>query len=92
MLIHSTFLSCLSPSPSQCGLATMLCEQHQDHLMDNWPMPGTDDDKKHAFFKQARRGRCTPLCDTNRSWTRRGCMLWQNNGNAGHTPANLLCK
>lgn len=36
------------------GLATMLCEQHQAHLMDGWPMPGTDDDKKHAFFKQAR--------------------------------------
>ncbi|CAM9236981.1 unnamed protein product [Ectocarpus sp. 6 AP-2014] len=36
----------------ECGLATMLCEQHQAHLMDGWPMPGTDDDKKHAFFKQ----------------------------------------
>lgn len=32
----------------------MLCEQHQAHLMDGWPMPGTDDDNKHAFFKQAR--------------------------------------
>lgn len=27
----------------------MLCEQHQDHLMDNWPMPGTDDDKNTPF-------------------------------------------
>lgn len=35
----------------------MLCEQHQAHLMDGWPMPGTDDDKKHAFFKQARLAR-----------------------------------
>lgn len=31
----------------------MLCEKHQAHLMNRWPMPGTDDDKKHAFFKQA---------------------------------------
>lgn len=37
----------------QVGLATMLCELHQTHLLDGWPMPGTDDDKKHAFFKQA---------------------------------------
>lgn len=36
----------------QVGLATMLCEQHQAHLMAGWPMPGTDDDKKHTFFKQ----------------------------------------
>eukprot|EP00903_Cladosiphon_okamuranus_P009881 g9386.t1 len=39
-------------SDEEVGLATMLCEQHQAHLLDGWPMPGTDDDKKHAFFKQ----------------------------------------
>eukprot|EP00752_Nemacystus_decipiens_P014974 g13332.t1 len=39
-------------SDEEVGLATMLCEQHQAHLMGGWPMPGTDDDKKHAFFKQ----------------------------------------
>ena len=31
----------------------MLCELQQAHLMEGWPKPGTDDDKKHAFFKQA---------------------------------------
>lgn len=33
---------------------TMLCEQNQVHLMDGWPMPGTDDSEKHKFFTQAR--------------------------------------
>ena len=38
----------------QVGLVTMLCEQNQVHLMGGWPMPGTDDNEKHRFFKQAR--------------------------------------
>ena len=33
----------------------MLCEENQVHLMDGWPLPGTDDEDKHRFFRQARR-------------------------------------
>ena len=33
---------------------TMLCEHNQAHLMDGWPMPGTDDSEKHRFFTQVR--------------------------------------
>ncbi|CAN0024498.1 unnamed protein product [Pylaiella littoralis] len=47
-------LPSLSLLQEQMELATMLCEHDQAHLMDGWPMPGTDDDEKHAFFKQVK--------------------------------------
>ncbi|WJX33953.1 UTP-monosaccharide-1-phosphate uridylyltransferase [Trifolium repens] len=39
-------------SPQQQELVKMLLNNGQDHLFNNWPAPGVDDDEKKAFFDQ----------------------------------------
>ncbi|KAK2390414.1 UTP-monosaccharide-1-phosphate uridylyltransferase [Trifolium repens] len=39
-------------SPQQQELVKMLLNNGQDHLFNNWPTPGVDDDEKKAFFDQ----------------------------------------
>lgn len=36
----------------QLSLALLLHAEGQDHLFNDWPAPGTEDEEKHTFFSQ----------------------------------------
>ncbi|GAB2270417.1 hypothetical protein Dimus_005319 [Dionaea muscipula] len=52
-------------SSDQVELAQMLLEMGQNHLFDQWPEPGVDDEEKLGFFEQVPTGENLTFADDN---------------------------